>query len=170
MTLKNPMLPATLDMLEKLVSDIFSQLDGITEEDLNSWLPRDGMRDVNTFFALATHTVGAGEFWILEAAGGRLVDRNRTAEFRANGTLAQLRVRYDRWLAETAEVFAELDDATLASMYYRPASPERGMSEARRTRASCIVHALEHTAVHLGHLQLQRQLWDTEQTGQTNTA
>lgn len=166
----NPMLPATLAMLEKLVIDIFAQLDGIPEDDLNNWLPRDGMRDVNTFFALATHTVGAGEFWILEAAGGRDVDRNRLEEFRSSGSLEQLRIRFDRWLEDSAEVFAELDDATLVSTYVRPASPERGMSEARRTRAECIAHALEHTAVHLGHLQLQRQLWDAEQVVEIDPA
>ncbi len=122
------------------------------------------MRDVNTFFALATHTVGAGEFWILEAAGGRSVDRDRLAEFSSTGSAQKLRERYDRWLAEAANVFATMDDAILASIYERPANPERGMSAARRTRAECITHALEHTAVHLGHLQLQRQLWDAEQT------
>ena len=166
----NPMLPATFAMLQKLVADIFQQLDGLPENDLNTWLPRDGMRDVNTFFALATHTVGAGEFWILEAAGGRSVDRNRTAEFRSTGSFEELRARYDRWLAETAELFATIDDAALASIYYRPANPERGMSEARQSRAECIAHALEHTAVHLGHLQLQRQLWDAEQDGTVDPA
>ena len=84
----NPMLPATMTVLRKLVDDIFVQLDGIPEDDLNTWLPRDGMRDVNTFYALATHTVGAGEFWIVDAAGRRAGDRDRLAEFRANGTLA----------------------------------------------------------------------------------
>ena len=159
----NPMLPATLDMLNKLVNDIFQQLDGIPADDLNTWLPRDGMRDVNTFFVLATHTVGAGEFWILEAAGGRSIDRNRSAEFHATGSLEQLRMRFERWLADSADVFATMDDATLASMFERPANVDRGMSAARLTRAECISHALEHTAVHLGHLQLQRQLWDAEQ-------
>lgn len=160
----NPMLPATMTMLRQLTSDIFSQLDGIPEEDLNTWLPRDGMRDVNTFYALATHTVGAGEFWIVVAAGGREGDRDRLAEFKSTGTLADLRARYNRWLDDSAEIFATIDDATLASVYHRPANLERGMGEARRTRAECIAHALEHTAVHLGHLQLQRQLWDAEQT------
>lgn len=159
----NPMLPATLTILQTLVDDIFEQLDGIPEDDLNTWLPRDGMRDVNTFYALAAHTLGAGEFWILEAAGGRSVDRNRKAEFNSSGTLGDLRARYTSWLVATAEVFDALDDATLASIYHRDANPERGMSEAHRTRAECITHALEHTAVHLGHLQLQRQLWDAEQ-------
>lgn len=160
----NPFLPATLSLLRTLVDGIFDQLDGVPDDDLVTWLPRDGMRDVNTFFALATHTVGAGEFWILEAAGGRPVDRNRAEEFRARGTLADLRARYERWLEATEAVFATLDDERLASIYERPADPARGLSAARRTRAECIAHALEHTAVHLGHLQLQRQLWDAERT------
>ena len=161
----NPMLPATLAMLRKLVDDIFQQLDGISDHDLNTWLPRDGMRDVNTMYALATHTVGAGEYWILEAAGSRPVDRNRTAEFGASGTLEALKARYERWLSEAAEVLATIDDATLASIYERQEIPERGMSAVSRTRAECIQHALEHTGVHVGHLQLQRQLYDAEHSG-----
>ena len=166
----NPMLSATLDMLNKLVSDMLQQLDGIPADDLNTWLPRDGMRDVNTFFALATHTVGAGEFWILEAAGGRSIDRNRSAEFTATGSVEHLRARFDRWLADSADVFATIDDATLASTFERLANPEQGISAARLTRAACIAHALEHTAVHLGHLQLQRQLWDAEQDDAIDSA
>lgn len=161
----NSMLDATISILNELVEDIFAQLDGIPEDDLNTWIPRDGMRDVNTFFALATHTVGAGEFWILEAAGSRPVERNRTAEFGATGSLEQLRARYDRWLVESADVIGSLGEEELASVYQRPDSPERGMWATSRTRAGCILHALEHTATHLGHLQLQRQLWDAEQAG-----
>jgi len=158
----NPMLPATMVLLRTLVDDIFAQLDGIPETDLNHWLPQNDMRDINTFMTLAVHTVGAGEYWILEAAGGRPVDRNRAAEFSAEGNLPELRERYERWLEDTGEVFDQMDDATLASIYERPANPERGMGAASRSRAECIQHALEHTAVHLGHLQLQRQLWDAE--------
>ena len=158
----NPMLPAANSILQALVDDIFVQLDGIPEDDLNHWLPRDGMRDVNTFFALATHTVGAGEYWILEAAGGQSVDRNRSAEFQAEGTLSQLRDRFDRWLQDVDQVLSTIDDAALASIHVRPADPEHGVSADSRSRAACILHALDHTALHLGHLQLQRQLWDAE--------
>ncbi len=161
-SMTNPMLPATMILLRSLVDDIFSQLEGIPEEDLYHWLPRDGMRDVNTFSALATHIVGAGEFWILEAAGGRPVDRNRTAEFSAESTLPELRERYRRWLDATEATFSVMDETALASVYERQADPARGIGAASRTRAECILHALEHTALHLGHLQLQRQLWDAE--------
>lgn len=158
----DPMLQSTMTVLRKLVEQIFEQLDGIPEDDLNTWLPRDGMRDVNTFYALATHTVGAGEYWILVAAGQRHGDRDRLAEFRATGTLADLRARYDQWLTEAADVLSTIDKATLKSNFFREEVPERGLSRARLTRAECITHALEHTAVHLGHLQLQRQLYDAE--------
>lgn len=158
------MLQASLSTLRKLVDEIFIQLDGIPEHDLNTWLPRDGMRDVNSFYALAAHALGAGEFWILEAAGGRQVDRNRTAEFGASGSLEQLKARYERWLEDSAKVLATLDDATLASIYRRPDDPERGMWATSRSRAECILHAVEHTGIHLGHLQLQRQLWDAERS------
>lgn len=158
----NPMLPATMANLRALVDDIFVQLDGIPEHDLNHWLPRNGMRDVNTFYVLATHTVGAGEYWILEAAGGRPMHRKRKTEFAAEGTLAQLRDRYERWLQAVQEVLETIDDATLASIHERAADPANGVSADSRTRAACILHALDHTALHLGHLQLQRQLWDAE--------
>ena len=73
-----------------------------------------------------------------------------------------MKARYERWLEESADVLATIDDATLASVYHRPDNPERGMWATSRTRAECILHAMEHTGIHLGHLQLQRQLWDAE--------
>lgn len=158
----NAMLAATLVSLRSLVDDIFAQLDGIPEDDLNHWLPRDGMRDVNTFYVIATHTVGASEFLILEAAGGRSIHRDRTTEFRATGTLRELRARYDRWLEGCADVLGSISEEALASAFERPADPEHGLPAFSRTRAECIVHAVDHMGVHLGHIQLQRQLWDAE--------
>jgi hypothetical protein len=153
---------ATETILRKLVDDVFDQLDGIPEADLNEWLPRDGMNDVNTFYVLATHSAGAGEFWILEAAGGRPVHRHRPDEFEATGTLDDLRRRYDQWLADAHEVLGGLSEEDLGKIYAREANPAQGLSAVRWTVAACIVHAVEHTAVHVGHLQLQRQLWDAE--------
>lgn len=42
--------------------------------------------DANTIYALATHTVGMGEFWVLALVGQRTITRNRAAEFRAQGS------------------------------------------------------------------------------------
>ncbi len=83
--------------------------------------------------ALATHTVGAGEFWILEAAGGRRWSiATARPSSRRTATLGDQPVaRYDRWLADDG---ARSCDAStmpaLASVYFSPANPEQGMCEA----------------------------------------
>ena len=47
-----------------------------------------------------------------------------------------------------------------------PTSTIRPYSERYNERgwktAEVLLHALDHTALHLGHLQVQRQLWETE--------
>jgi hypothetical protein len=52
----------------------------LPDEVLNRAVP---ICEANTLFALATHLVGAGEFWVLVLAGGREGDRDRDAEFHA---------------------------------------------------------------------------------------
>ena len=70
--------------------------------------------EANSLFALATHLVGAAEFWVLALAGGRQIARDRDAEFRASGTYQELEVRYLRWLAEVRDVLSTLPDAASA--------------------------------------------------------
>jgi len=40
----------------------------------------------------------SAEYWVLELAGGRDVQRDRLSEFRATGTGVELAARYERWL------------------------------------------------------------------------
>ena len=147
--------------LAKRSADALDQLRGVPTEDLNRWRPAAVAGEVNTFYALATHLVGSGEYWVLRAAGGRPLARDRDAEFRATGDLADLDARYARWLSAAREVLAALTEADLARI---PDLPDQraGGSELGLTVAGCLVHAVEHTALHLGHLQIQRQIWDAE--------
>jgi hypothetical protein len=157
-----PFAQAVVNVLEKLSEQAMAALDGIPENDLNDWKPLQGLEDINTFYALATHLVGAGEYWILHAAAGRPLERDRPAEFRARGDFASLKARYDRWLAESREALASLTEADLPRLFTRDANPKTGSAAIRWTVAECIVHAVEHTGVHVGHLQIQRQLWNAE--------
>ena len=98
---------------------------------------------------------------MLHAAGGQPLDRDRPAEFRARGNLEELEARYARWMEASAKVLRHLDEGELARL------PDLGETFAARgerpwTVAECLMHAVEHTAVHVGHLQIQRQLWDAE--------
>lgn len=156
-----PFAQAVDTFLNRLIDDAFKQLHGLPEDALNDWRPRQEMADINTFFALATHLAGAGEYWVLHAAGGQPLDRDRPAEFRARGNLEELKARYARLMEASAKVLRQLDEGELARL------PDLGETFAARgerpwTVAECLMHAVEHTAVHVGHLQIQRQLWDAE--------
>jgi uncharacterized damage-inducible protein DinB len=149
---------ATDTFLTKLVGQALEQLAGVPDDDLNTWRPVQGLEDINTFYALMTHLLGAGEYWIQHASAGRPTDRNRPAEFRATGSRMDLIKHADAWLSDTREYLETLTEQDLERVF------ERGGNDPLRwTVAECIMHAVEHTAVHVGHLQIQRQLWNAEQ-------
>jgi uncharacterized damage-inducible protein DinB len=141
---------------------VLAALEGIPEDELARWRTTEAHGDINTMYGLATHIVGSGEFWILEAAGGRDVHRQRLAEFTASGSLDDLRARFDRLLADTHEVLGRLTEDDLKKSFRRDAAQSQGIGAVERTVAECLVHALTHIALHLGHLQIQRQLWEQE--------
>jgi len=161
----NPYTAAIEVVLAILCDQAMQAMDGIPEEDLGSWRSGQAHGDINTMYGLATHIAGSGEFWILQAAGGREMNLQRLAEFTVSGSVADLRARFDRWLADSHDVLVSLSDEDLASIYRRDPDPSQGLSRVERPVAECIVHALEHTAMHVGHLQVQRQLWEQERGG-----
>ena len=156
-----PFARATDLFLNRLSRQALSSLQGVPPDALNIWRPVQNLNDINTFYALATHLVGSGEFWVLHAAGGRPLARDRPAEFRAQGDLATLTARYDRWLSASREVLTALTEADLVRV---PTLSETTIptDDPPWTVADCLMHAVEHTALHVGHLQIQRQLWDAE--------
>jgi Protein of unknown function (DUF664) len=157
-----PFAQAVETFLASLSGQALAQLEGLPEDDLNEWKPRQELEDINTFAGLATHLVGSGEYWVLEAVGGRALHRDRPAEFRARGDLATLKARYEQWLNDSGAVLASLTEEDLSRIFERAEDKRSGLRAVRWTFAECLVHAVEHTAVHVGHLQIQRQLWDAE--------
>lgn len=147
------------NLLDKLSREVLDQLDGLPDEALNRPLP---LPETNSLFALATHTLGAGEFWSLAMAGARSLERDRPAEFRATGTFADLVPRYERWLADLHTTLDALPDEALARQVTPP--PQIRFSDDEQvTLGDCLLHAVEHTALHLGHIQLTRQLLQAEE-------
>lgn len=152
-----PFARAVDTFLTKLVGQALEQISGVPDEDLNAWRPALGLEDINTFYALMTHTLGAGEYWILHAAAGRPTERNRPAEFRATGTHLALIERADKFVEDARAYLGTLTEADLERVFERG-----GKDPLRWTAAECITHAVEHTGVHVGHLQIQRQIWNAE--------
>lgn len=143
------------DVLERIGRNVLGELEDLPDEVLNRAVP---ICEANTLFALATHLVGAGEFWVLVLAGGREAGRDRDAEFRASGTYVELAKRYNAWIAAIREVLSNLG----RDAFERPAEPSpefRGsLRDQPMTVRACVLHAVEHSALHLGQIQLTRSL------------
>ena len=145
----HPLFADLYDRLEDLHGDIKSALNGLPPEALD-WVPGP---DMNSLTVLVVHTTGAERYWIGEMAGGDPVDRVRADEFKADAldgcTLIK---RLDDTLAHSQRTLESLTLEDL--MIVRP----HGDHEYRA--AWSVLHALDHTAVHVGHIQMVRQLWD----------
>jgi uncharacterized damage-inducible protein DinB len=141
----------------QIIGDLVTVLSDLDDATLNAPLP---LAEANTMAALATHTVGAGEFWTLVLVGGQRIPRDRPAEFQAVARGADLIARLEAWRAALDALLPGLPEAALGLTPPPPA--EYNLTPLHNgeplTGRACLLHAIEHSAMHLGHLQLTRQL------------
>ncbi|WP_052888076.1 DinB family protein [Thermogemmatispora carboxidivorans] len=142
-------------MLERISRDALFLLEDLPETDLNRPLE---LPETNTLFALATHLVGAAEYWVLVLVGQRQIARDRAAEFHARGDFAALKERYERWLEAMHEVLDRLPDTHLQAPVSGPTTYRYAPTDRPLIARDALLHAVEHSALHLGHIQLTRQL------------
>ena len=146
-----PLFDSYFERLQKLHADIRQTLEGLQVDALD-WSPG---RDINSLAVLAVHTAGAERYWIGDVIARDDSHRDRAAEFRARAVdSATLLKRLDAVLASSQQVLEGLSLSDLETMRIAP----RDGSEVTVTWA--LLHVLEHTAIHLGHMQLMRQLWE----------
>lgn len=146
-----PFYEAFFDRIKELHSDIEKCFAGMPPEGLD-WVPGD---DMNSMAVLVTHTAEAERYWICAVAGQVPSDRDRDEEFRTTGVNeASLKQRLDDELADV--------EKTLESLTLEDLAADRVSHRNQRTFTVgwSILHAMEHTAMHLGHMQMLRQLWD----------
>ena len=142
-----------LSRIGDLRAQVRAVIADLPAEALN-WRPIEASDDhaTNSLAVLAAHVAGAEHFWITEVIGGRPATRDRDAEFvTVVPGAAGLCQRLDEVTAETRQVFAELTPVALD-----------GTREARGRTVDVrwgILHIVDHTALHLGHMQLTYQLW-----------
>ena len=149
-----PLFDSYLERLQNLHADIRHAIEGLPVEALD-WSPG---HEMNSLAVLATHTAGAERYWIGDVIARNDSHRDRAAEFRARAIdSATLLERLDAVLASSHRV---LEGLTLSDLETTRIVPRDG-SEV--TVAWALLHTLEHTAIHLGHMQLVRQLWEQRQ-------
>lgn len=142
-----------LHRIENLRGQIRDLIDGLPAEALN-WRPIEGSDDhaMNSLAVMAAHVAGAEHFWIGEVTGRLPATRNRDAEFVTQvDSAAPLVERLEAVGRQTREVFATLSEADLTGT--------RIAWDKEVTVRWAILHVVDHTALHLGHMQITYQLW-----------
>jgi uncharacterized damage-inducible protein DinB len=140
-----------LSLLRSCHADIHKVLDGLPPEALD-WVPGD---DMNSISVLVIHLTGAERFWIGDVAAQEPSDRNRDAEFKVKGLGTDiLKKRLDDSLTYASAV---LEKFSLQDLETPRSSPQ---IDREFTIGWSLLHALEHSMLHLGQIQLTRQLWE----------
>jgi uncharacterized damage-inducible protein DinB len=138
------------DCLRRLHQSIHNAIEGLSPDALD-WVPGP---DTNSICVLIVHLTGAERYWIGDFAVGDLSGRIRDEEFQVKGLDAEtLRERLDSATTYAQEALERLQVADLAEIR---TSPRLGR---QFTVGWALAHALEHTALHLGHIQITRQWW-----------
>ncbi len=123
-----------------------------------SW--KNGEDGSNTMFAIATHMVAMGEYWVLCLVGGADVVRDRQAEFHAVGSAAEIVLRLQNWSQACDVICTGLGSEVLAEIARVPVEylQSGGFGSGALSKRECLMHVVEHSALHLGQLQILRQL------------
>jgi uncharacterized damage-inducible protein DinB len=144
------------DRFQELHSGMEDVLQGLPQGALD-WVPGAGM---NSLAVLAVHTAGSQRYWVGDVVAGEPSGRDRDAEFRVRGLdAAQLVERLQRSLRFSRGALDGLSLEDLSALRTSPANPREF------TVGWALAHALDHTALHLGHMQLTRQMWEQQAQG-----
>jgi uncharacterized damage-inducible protein DinB len=143
------------DYLERLSAHhkrIANTLDGLSLEIIDAKHP--GM---NSIGILVMHLTEAERYWVAGVACERDYTRDREAEFNSSGlNAAALRARLEEQHVFLAEAFASLDASQLDDIRITPRDPDGC------TVRWALLHALEHTALHTGHIQILRKYYEAQ--------
>ena len=138
-----------LDRFTALHNEIKKSIKGLDPEALD-WVPAGETNSINV---LVVHLASAEKFWAAEIALGLTSDRNRPEEFKTAGLSEEALVSVlDDTLVELETAFRQLKLFDLDKIRH---SAQHKLDV---TTAWAILHALEHTAQHVGHIQLTVQL------------
>lgn len=140
-----------LKILQTCHADILKAVDGLPSAALD-WVPG---REMNSINVLVFHLTGAEQYWLSDVTAQKPTQRDRDAEFKIHGVdVSVLSKRLEDNLTFAASV---LETLNLTDMETIRISPRDGREV---TVAWALLHAMEHSMLHLGQIQLTRQLWE----------
>jgi hypothetical protein len=142
--------------LRSLLDRVCACLEGLSEAQLNWRPPIDG---ANSAYVIAAHTLGCARAWVLGIACGQPVERDRPAEFRASGRDAADLTAQARRLSDDIDVaLAALPVSALDQRLVPPKSLWGESEPEERSVREALVNMVWHTGLHLGQLEMTRDL------------
>ncbi len=142
-----------LSIYYRLRKEIKTVLEGLPTEALD-WRPieEEGELATNSIAVMLAHVAGSEAFFIKEIIGQQKIQRDRPAEFATRGvSLKELNARL--------EAAAKVTETALTALTPAQLEEPRKFREESVTVRWAIVLLIEHIAMHVGHMQLTRQLW-----------
>ncbi len=139
-----------LDRLHEMHTEIEKSLAGLPAEALD-WMPGP---EINSLTVLVVHLTGAERYWVGDVAMGDPSNRVRAAEFKTAGLPAEALVA--RLRGAEGYIREALGKLSLADLEAVRSHPRDGR---QLSVAWCLLHVLEHTGTHMGHVELTSQLW-----------
>jgi hypothetical protein len=116
---------------------------------------RPDLPGANSPFGILTHCLGVMEYWGGHLIAGRADHRDRAAEFRAQGTLADLVERTRRARDQLAE---DVSGSVPTDPLRSTPEPKDAAKPIGRTQGGALIHILEELLQHRGHLEITRDL------------
>ena len=150
----HPFFKDYLERLTELHKDCLNAIEGLEPKTLD-WTPLENPTgDMNSINVLVSHFCGAERYWIGDIAAGDPSNRDRDSEFRVQEITADELAKK----INTATTYAK---STLKKLNIDDFSIQKTTLRDGRTASMgwALLHALEHTAIHVGHIQITRQLW-----------
>jgi uncharacterized damage-inducible protein DinB len=153
--------------MQKFYEDLFDQLQARHRELLTAleelppeaydWKPAPEM---NSMAVLIFHLTGGERYWIGDVVKGEDSHRDRDAEFKVSGlTREALKQRVNDLEAYEKSV---LDEMKMEQLEEERMSPRH---QKTYSVAWGLMHALEHTAEHVGHIHVMKDLWKQNKQG-----
>jgi Protein of unknown function (DUF664) len=137
---------------ERAVDQMAGIVTGLGDELANR---RPALPGANSPYAILRHCLGVMEFWGGHVVAGRMVQRDREAEFRASGPVAALMVATQEGKAAFRADAAAADPGAL------PRGTHPGMHAGdleTLSQGSALLHVLEEVTQHLGQMELTRDM------------
>jgi hypothetical protein len=134
-----------LDLLVGIVGDLGDELAN----------RRPDLPGANSPYAILTHCLGVMEYWGGQVAAGRIIERDRDAEFRAYGPVSELIDRVQESLARFRQDVAGLVPEERPAGNLDPGDDALPLG---RTKGGALIHVYEELERHLGQMELTRDV------------